>query len=285
MSRSFSRPRRAGFTLVELLVVIIIIGILAALLIPTINAARNASRRAVVVLEISQLASALEQYKDKNAGDYPPDWSNPTLVVPHLARGFPRHDRASATAWIVAQNDPSQATNGSWKLDPAEALVFWLSQVYKDSSRPLTSSSTSRVSYFDFRPERLKDLDGDGFNEYYPAGIETAPYVYFHNATYASAVYPNATTYAGHTGLTTIGEARPYGAKVVGATFHWQNPTKFQIIAAGLDAEFGGAVTLPAPGYKIAPGQPTPSGLNLTKGDQDNLTNFGEGKTIEALQP
>ena len=43
------------------------------------------------------------------------------------------------------------------------------------------------VVYFDFRPERLKDLDGDGFNEYYPAGIDTAPYVYFHNKTYASA--------------------------------------------------------------------------------------------------
>lgn len=285
MSCRTSRPLRAGFTLVELLVVVIIIGILAALLIPTINAARNSARRATIALEMSQLESALEQYKDKNGSDYPPDFSNPVLVSAHLGRGFPRHDRVGTNAWITLQNNPANATNGSWKIDPAEALVLWLSGVSKDTLRPLTSPTTTKSIFYEFRQERLKDIDGDGFGEYYPAGIDTAPYVYFHNLTYSTAAYPNATVYAGHAAITGIGQARAYGERLAGTNLLWYAPRKFQIVTAGIDMDFGEPITLPTPGYKIAPGKATPAGANLTKGDQDNLTTFSEGKTLEALQP
>jgi prepilin-type N-terminal cleavage/methylation domain-containing protein len=66
------RPRR-GFTLVELLVVIAIIGILVALLLPAVQAAREAARSAHCKNNLKQLALAVQTHQDVK-GRFPMYW-------------------------------------------------------------------------------------------------------------------------------------------------------------------------------------------------------------------
>lgn len=72
----FSREKRDhknGFTMLELLVVISIIGILSALILPTISSARNAAYYSRTKAEAKQIGVALELYANAHGGVYPPD--------------------------------------------------------------------------------------------------------------------------------------------------------------------------------------------------------------------
>lgn len=64
------KKSREGFTLVELLVVIAIIGILASVVLVSLNSARGKARDARRISDLHQVSLALENYYDAN-GNYP----------------------------------------------------------------------------------------------------------------------------------------------------------------------------------------------------------------------
>jgi prepilin-type N-terminal cleavage/methylation domain-containing protein len=72
--QSAIRNPQAAFTLIELLTVIAIIGILAAILIPTVGKVRESARKAKVKTQLSQWGVAIETFKGEYG--YYPDFKN-----------------------------------------------------------------------------------------------------------------------------------------------------------------------------------------------------------------
>lgn len=84
--------RSSGFTLVELLVVIAIIGVLVALLLPAVQAAREAARRVSCANNVRQLGLAMLNY-ESGQGKFPPSfhlgpkqfrWSALARTLPYI---------------------------------------------------------------------------------------------------------------------------------------------------------------------------------------------------------
>ena len=100
--------RKSGFTLLEILVVIAIMGVLSALLLPNFMDARSRARDTQRKNDLKQMQRALEMYKlDQNPQSYP---ASGTIPAPGLAFG-------SANGNYIKAVPKDPITSGAYEYD------------------------------------------------------------------------------------------------------------------------------------------------------------------------
>jgi prepilin-type N-terminal cleavage/methylation domain-containing protein len=266
--------RRHGFTLVELLVAIAIIGVLAAIAVPTAYRAYLRAKIAAQKIEVTNISTAIEQYKQK-FGDYPPDGSSWAVVERHLRKAFPRMVSTELTVLQAACGGTGSGTFPAGVLNRAEALVFFLGGFSTDPLHPFTGpggpfvivsgspvyNTDRQNAIYDFGSNLLiasadeTDYGMAAFGSAEPADImpvyrlkgSTVPVAYFDSRTYAftdpgfGMIYNNYETLPA--APVAFGTARPYLSTTMSTmtgSNKYQNDKTFQIVAPGLDNRFGG---------------------------------------------
>ena len=195
---------RPGFSLIELMVVMVIIGILLALLLPAINNVTTGTQTAQIKVEIEKMAQGVAEFKTQY-GQEPPSgiilseaggaWDTQSTIA--IQTMWPQFDftidRDLDDDGTAGEADPDGDGNPGMKLTGDECLVFFLGGVdtlgptadavadgfSSNPSDPFSSGGNRVAAFVEFDPDRFVDTDGDGANSYTDIYEDTTvPYLY-----------------------------------------------------------------------------------------------------------
>lgn len=312
VSRSHAR---SGFTMVELLVVIMIIALVSGLLIGTYTGVRTLFRGVTVQQRLNQISQALEMYKQKH-GEYPPDGSRLEEIRRHILKRWPNVLRDKSS---YGGNTKLQVYINMVPRDPHKALLFWLCGPPRGTGGAVGFSTdandpfglTQNGSYFVFDPacDTLEtpfiDLSFDGNvadgrdhgNCNFAEGCfvyADKPIVYFRAEKfgYLCDKYDNENNlvranvpklcYYDHdpnnVACSVIHMAAPYMKEN-----KWVNPESFQLVYPGDDGRFGSKYlngVLEAEEQQYVP-RNLADHMTFKIEDEDNITNFCPGGTLK----
>lgn len=148
--------RPTGFTLIELLTVIAIIGILAAIIIPTVGRVRESARSSVCQSNLRQIGMAVLMYANET-GFLPPSTNAANLhwrqiLRPYLSAGQPGHNENNSPVVVCPSRTliPSGAGDGFLPTYSAHRLLM-PTQSEHHTSNPTSLYRLERVT----RPSEL----------------------------------------------------------------------------------------------------------------------------------
>jgi len=154
-------PKKTGFTLVELLVVVAIIGVLAAILLPALVRAREAAMRTSCLNNLRQIGIAFRLYLLENKDTYPAA-QDPVSTDPYywlwMGRGFRRP---------LAELIPGDKENPGVFYCPSDTRTCCV-EVYER-----TSYAYSMAFYHS--PEQIDAMDGPAYTYSAALAVPTIP--------------------------------------------------------------------------------------------------------------
>jgi prepilin-type N-terminal cleavage/methylation domain-containing protein len=275
------RPAAAsprGFTLVEILVVLIIVAMLAGLLTPAVMQSLRKARNAAIKSEIDMLHMAVMNYKNEY-GSFPPCnvltplISGTDAASRHILRLFPRvggtaaaRDQVLNLGYANFPNTAGVVTYPLANLTPLTALTCWLFGYTGDPSRPVlmttnvvtavTGSAVITGGLPIAKRKKLYDFDASRLQSNYtycPPQKPGSPYIYIDSSNYSSFVYSGTSAAQLAVPGTQCMPAVPRAAIPVNTPATpeaWYftafapnkgffNADTFQILCAGSDEKFG----------------------------------------------
>ena len=151
-------PRRSGFSLVEILIVVVILGILSAMVIPQFSSATSESQQRNIQAQLQSLNNTIELYKSQRRGAFPnfatDGWGTPadttdpttrTLIGLRYLKDAPRHPRyptgdANATAVQVVTGTARGHATAAWVWNSTDRELY--ASYFIESSTTLSNTAT-----------------------------------------------------------------------------------------------------------------------------------------------